>query len=270
MDNGEEKILFIVQTVDYSSNSWCDFKRRGEMMKKQEFLDLIYKQLIVSCQALEDEPLHGSMYMAKMGLAAKIGGAVAIRANGKEDIIAIQEETGLPTIGIIKRDYPDSDVFITPTLKEVSELIESGTDVITLDATFRERPNGVTFKELVLYIRKKSSSLIMADVSTVAEGIAAVEEGCDLISTTLSGYTTYSPQIKGPDFGLIKDLASACNVPIIAEGRISTPDEAVMAFQNGAHSIVVGSAITRPQEITKKFVEGIQKVELKISTGDKK
>ncbi|WP_010282948.1 N-acetylmannosamine-6-phosphate 2-epimerase [Bacillus timonensis] len=232
-------------------------------MKKQEFLDVIYRQLIVSCQALEDEPLHGSMYMAKMGLAAKMGGAVAIRANGKEDIIAIQEATGLPTIGIIKRDYPDSDVFITPTLKEISELIESGTDVITLDATFRDRPTGVTFKELVWYIRKNSSSLIMADVSTVEEGIAAVEEGCDLISTTLSGYTPYSPKMEGPDFKLIKDLTATCKVPIIAEGRISTPDEAVIAFQNGAHSIVVGSAITRPQDITKRFVERIQKAELK-------
>ncbi|MEH7386945.1 N-acetylmannosamine-6-phosphate 2-epimerase [Bacillus sp. JJ1521] len=232
-------------------------------MKKQEFLNLIYQQLIVSCQALEDEPLHGSMYMAKMGLAAKMGGAVAIRANGKEDIIAIQKATSLPTIGIIKRDYPESDVFITPTLKEVSELIESGTDVITLDATFRKRPNGVTFADLVWFIRKNSSSLIMADVSTVAEGIAAVEEGCDLVSTTLSGYTPYSPQIEGPDFNLINDLSSNCKVPIIAEGRISTPDEALMAFKNGAHSVVVGSAITRPQEITKRFVEGIKKAELR-------
>lgn len=233
------------------------------MMKKKEFLNVIYKQLIVSCQALEDEPLHGSMYMAKMGVAAKMGGAVAIRANGKDDIIAIRKATGLPTIGIIKRDYPESDVFITPTLKEVKELIESETDVITLDATFRERPNGVTFNDLVWYIRNHSSSLIMADVSTVAEGIAAVEAGCDLISTTLSGYTPYSPQIEGPDFELIKELTSSCNVPIIAEGRISTPDEALMAFENGAHSIVVGSAITRPQEITKKFVDGIKKAELK-------
>ncbi|WP_077617599.1 N-acetylmannosamine-6-phosphate 2-epimerase [Bacillus sinesaloumensis] len=232
-------------------------------MKKQEFLNLIHQQLIVSCQALEDEPLHGSMYMAKMGIAAKMGGAVAIRANGKEDLMAIKEATGLPTIGIIKRDYPESDVFITPTLKEVSELIESGTDVITLDATFRKRPSDVTFTDLVWYIRKHSSSLIMADVSTVAEGIAAVEEGCDLVSTTLSGYTSYSPQIEGPDFNLIKDLTSKCKVPIIAEGRISTPDEAVMAFKNGAHSVVVGSAITRPQEITKRFVEGINKAKLK-------
>ncbi|MFT4416485.1 N-acetylmannosamine-6-phosphate 2-epimerase [Fredinandcohnia humi] len=234
-------------------------------MEKQKFLDLIKGQLIVSCQALEDEPLHGSSYMAKMSLAAKMGGAVAIRANGKEDIIAIRNATGLPTIGIVKRDYPDSDIFITPTLKEVSELIEAGTDVITLDATLRERPGGTSFQEMVCFIRENCSSLIMADVSTIEEGIAAVAEGCDLISTTLSGYTPYSPQIDEPDFDLIKKLASRCHVPVIAEGRISTPDEAIEAFKNGAHSVVVGTAITRPQVLTKRFVEKMKRVEIKSS-----
>lgn len=231
-------------------------------MEKQEFFELIKGGLIVSCQALEDEPLYGASHMAKMGIAAKMGGAVAIRANGKEDIIAIRKATGLPTIGIIKRNYSDSDVFITPTLKEISELIEAGTDVITLDATMRKRPNGLTFREMVTFIRENSCSLIMGDVSTVEEGIMAVNEGCDLVSTTLSGYTPYSPQIDGPDFNLIKELSVACNVPVIAEGRISTPEEAIEAFRNGAHSVVVGTAITRPQILTKRFVEGLKRVEL--------
>ncbi|WP_042458910.1 N-acetylmannosamine-6-phosphate 2-epimerase [Neobacillus dielmonensis] len=230
-------------------------------MEKQEFLNIIKGRLIVSCQALEHEPLHGSEIMAKMGLAAKMGGAAAIRANGKEDIIAIRKATGLPVIGIIKRDYQDSDVFITPTLKEVMELIESGAEVITLDATERLRPNGVTLSELVNYIRKNSNSLIMADVSTVKEGIEAVNLGCDLISTTLSGYTPYSPQLTGPDFSLIKELSASCKVPVIAEGRISTPDEAIEAYRNGAYSVVVGTAITRPQEITKRFVEELKREE---------
>ncbi|MFF2447428.1 N-acetylmannosamine-6-phosphate 2-epimerase [Neobacillus sp. NPDC058068] len=230
-------------------------------MEKHEFLNKIKGRLIVSCQALEDEPLHGSEIMAKMGLAAKMGGAAAIRANGKEDIIAIRKATGLPTIGIIKRDYHDSDVFITPSLREVVELIESGAEVITLDATERPRPKGVKFSELVSYIRQNSNSLIMADVSTVKEGIEAVDQGCDLISTTLSGYTPYSPQLTGPDFSLIKELSSFVNVPVIAEGRISTPDEAIEAFRNGAYSVVVGTAITRPQEITKRFVEELKKEE---------
>lgn len=229
-------------------------------MEKHEFLEIIKGRLIVSCQALEDEPLHGSEIMAKMGLAAKMGGAAAIRANGKEDILAIRKATCLPAIGIIKRVYPDSDIFITPTLREVVELIESGAEVITLDATARPRPNGILFSELVSFIRENSKSLIMADVSTVNEGIEAVEQGCDLISTTLSGYTPYSPQLTGPDFSLIKELSAKCKVPVIAEGRISTPEEAIEAFRNGAYSVVVGTAITRPQEITKRFVEELKKV----------
>lgn len=229
-------------------------------MEKHKFLEIIKGRLIVSCQALEDEPLHGSEIMAKMGLAAKMGGAAAIRANGKEDILAIRKATCLPAIGIIKRVYPDSDIFITPTLREVVELIESGAEVITLDATARPRPNGILFSELVSFIRENSKSLIMADVSTVNEGIEAVEQGCDLISTTLSGYTPYSPQLTGPDFSLIKELSAKCKVPVIAEGRISTPEEAIEAFRNGAYSVVVGTAITRPQEITKRFVEELKKV----------
>jgi N-acylglucosamine-6-phosphate 2-epimerase len=227
------------------------------MMDKETFLNIIKGGLIVSCQALEDEPLHGAEFMAKMGLAAKIGGAVAIRANSKEDIIAIRKETGLPTIGIVKREYSDSDVYITPTFKEVLELIESGADVITLDATSRKRPNGITFSELVYFIRKNSNCLIMGDVSTAEEGKNAVLDGCDLISTTMSGYTPYSRHLNGPDFELIKELTSSTNVPVIAEGRISTPEDAVKALLFGSHSVVVGTAITRPQEITKSFVEKI-------------
>ena len=226
-------------------------------MEKEVFLKTIKGKLIVSCQALDDEPLHGADYMAKMSLAAKQGGAAAIRANSKDDIIAIRKETGLPTIGIIKRTYNDSDVYITPTLKEVIELIESGTDVITLDATARRRPNGIPFDHLVSYIRKNCNCLIMGDVSTVDEGRNAVLEGCDLISTTLSGYTPYSRQLDGPDFELIKELSSSVEVPVIAEGRISTPEQAAAALSCGAYSVVVGTAITRPQEITKRFSKQI-------------
>lgn len=232
-------------------------EREVELMEKETFLKIIKGKLIVSSQALEDEPLHGPEFMAKMSLAAKYGGAVAIRANGKADIMAIRKETGLPTIGIVKRVYSDSDVYITPTFKEVRELIESGTDVITLDATARKRPKGITFSELVSFIRKNSNCLIMGDVSTVEEGKNAVFEGCDLISTTMSGYTSYSRHLNGPDFELIKELSSSIDVPVIAEGRISTPEDAVKALLCGSYSVVVGTAITRPQEITKWFVEKI-------------
>ncbi|KKI92147.1 N-acetylmannosamine-6-phosphate 2-epimerase [Bacillus sp. SA1-12] len=221
-------------------------------------LNGIKGKLIVSCQALDGEPLHGSCYMAKMAKAAKQGGAAAIRANSKEDIMAIKKETNLPVIGIVKRNYQDSDVYITATLKEVKELIEAGTDIITLDATLRRRPDGVLLEELITYIRTHSSALIMGDVSTVDEGIAAVRLGFDILSTTLSGYTEYSPSLKGPDFQLVSDLVKKCEIPVLAEGRISTPSEAKEAFERGAFAVVVGSAITRPQLITKGFADALE------------
>lgn len=226
-------------------------------MKKEQFLGLIKNNIIVSCQALSDEPLHGSDIMAKMAIAAKNGGAVAIRANGKEDIIAIRRATGLPTIGIIKREYVDSDVYITPTLKEVKELIAAETEVIALDATQRTRPNDERLTELITYIKENSSCLIMGDISTAEEGHMAMESGCDFISTTLSGYTSYSRQLQTADFQLIKELVADKMEFVIAEGRIMTPEDAIKAYECGAHSIVVGGAITRPDTITRRFVAGL-------------
>ncbi|MGM0805721.1 MAG: N-acetylmannosamine-6-phosphate 2-epimerase [Bacillota bacterium] len=227
------------------------------MIDKQELMEQIRGNIIVSCQALQNEPLHGSETMAKMAIAAEQGGAKAIRANSKEDIVAIKLVTKLPVIGIVKRDYPDSDVFITPTLKEVQELLDAKTDVVTIDATSRKRPGNLTLEEIVNYIRSQSSAYIMADVSTFEEGVMAIELGVDFISTTLSGYTPYSPQIQEPDFQLIDRLSKLGKIPVIAEGRISTPSQAKKALECGAFSVVVGSAITRPQLITKRFVEEV-------------
>lgn len=227
-------------------------------MDKCKFLNTVKGNLIVSCQALVEEPLHGSNTMAKLSFAAKLGGAVAIRANSKVDIIAIKEKTGLPTIGIIKQDYVGSDVFITPTLVEVKQLIESGTEVIALDATNRTRPNGETLAEIINYIRGNSDALIMGDISTVEEGVNAMNAGCDFISTTLSGYTEYSRQLEGMDFELIKELTLNNDFPVIAEGRIITPEDAIMAYKCGAHSVVVGTAITRPDAITARFANKIK------------
>ncbi|WP_175990147.1 N-acetylmannosamine-6-phosphate 2-epimerase [Bacillus sp. Marseille-Q1617] len=232
-------------------------------MKKEEFLDLVKHQLIVSSQAYPGDPLYGSDMMAKMSVAAKEGGAAAIRANGKEDIIAIKKAANLPVIGIIKQDYDDSDIYITPTLKEVNELLEAGAEVIALDATQRKRPGGVTLEELIRYVRNRSDCLIMGDISTAAEGAAAMEAGCDFISTTLSGYTPYSRQSGEVDIDLIKDLSKEFTV--IAEGKIHTPEQAAEAFTHGAHAVVVGTAITRPEVITSRFV-----AEIKEGSGTKK
>ncbi|WP_338626576.1 N-acetylmannosamine-6-phosphate 2-epimerase [Clostridium baratii] len=220
-------------------------------------LDVIKNNLIVSCQALEDEPLHSPFIMGRMARAAKEGGAVAIRAQGVDDIIEIKRVTNLPVIGIIKRNYKDSEVFITPTEKEIKELIETGCEMIALDATNRTRPNNEKIKDLLELIHK-SKRLAMADISTYEEGIKAQEMGFDCISTTLSGYTSYSTQSDKVDFKLLEELVKDCSIPVICEGRIYTPEELKEAFDIGAYSVVIGGAITRPQQITKRFVKAIK------------
>ena len=228
------------------------------MNKENNFLTTIHNNLIVSCQALEDEPLHGSHIMAKMAQAAKEGGAIAIRSNSASDVSAIKEQTGLPIIGLIKRDYPDSEIFITATLKEVKELLEVKPDVIALDATVRQRPNGEKLKDLVDFIHEHSDTLVMADIATVEDATYAIACQVDMISTTLSGYTADSPKLEGPDFELVQRLVKNSTVPVIAEGRVQTPEQARRMLEMGAWSVVVGSAITRPQLITKSFAEGIK------------
>ncbi len=219
-------------------------------------LEKIKGQLIVSCQALEEEPLHSSFIMGRMAIAAKEGGAVAIRAQGVQDIIEIKKVTGLPVIGIIKRNYDDSEIYITPTLFEINELIQTGCDMIALDATNRKRPNDESLKDLIEHIHQHHV-LVMADVSNYEEAITAQTYKADCVSTTLCGYTTYSKTIDGPDFDLIKRLSKDLDIPLIAEGKINTPQELARVFYLGAYSAVVGGAITRPQQITKRFVQAI-------------
>lgn len=217
-------------------------------------LNQIKGKLIVSCQALEHEPLHGSDIMRKMAKAAKEGGAVAIRANGVNDVIAIKEETQLPVIGLIKRDYPNCDVYITPTIKEIDELIGSGCEIIAMDATNRCHPDKTSLKEKVDRIHQ-GNRLAMADISTLEEAIHAQSIGFDIVSTTLSGYTPYSPQQEAPDFELVGQCVKTLSIPVIAEGRIFSIEDIKAVKAQNPFSIVVGSAITRPQVITKRFAD---------------
>ena len=209
-------------------------------------------KLIVSCQALPDEPLHSAFIMGRMARAAKEGGAVAIRAQSMADILEIREVTGLPVIGLVKRNYPDSEIYITPTHKEVEELLATGCEVIALDMTDRPRPAQEQMAALVQQIHA-AGRLVLADISTYAEGVAAAGLGADAISTTLSGYTPYSPQLSGPDIQLVRDLCSKLSIPVFAEGRIHTPADIRTVMEAGAFAPIVGSAITRPQLITASF-----------------
>ncbi|MFH4934426.1 N-acetylmannosamine-6-phosphate 2-epimerase [Staphylococcus cohnii] len=216
--------------------------------------------LIVSCQALENEPLHSSFIMSKMALAAYEGGAVGIRANSKEDIIAIKQEVNLPVIGIVKRDYANSDVFITATRKEVDELLESKCEVIALDATKQARPKE-SLKELVSYIRQHAPNIeIMADISTLEEAQYADKLGFDYIGTTLRGYTPYTKGhiLYEDNFQFLKDVLSHVHAKVIAEGNVITPEMFRQVTELNVHCTVVGGAITRPKEITKRFIQAIE------------
>lgn len=221
-------------------------------------LNKVKNNLIVSCQALPDEPLHSSFIMSKMALAAKQGGAKGIRANSKEDIIEIKKEVNLPVVGIVKRDYKDSSVYITPTYKEIDELLESGCEMIAMDATKRRRPESIALKELVRYVREQDSSVqLMADIATLEDAIQADQLGFDCVSTTLYGYTeeTKNKKLYDKDFEFLKEVIESVSIPVIAEGNVITPEMAKRCLQIGAYSVVVGGAITRPQQITERFVE---------------
>lgn len=215
-------------------------------------------KLIVSCQALEDEPLHSSFIMGRMALAAKLGGAIGIRAQGVDDIKEIMSVVDLPVIGIIKRNYPDSEVFITPTKKEVQELCQTDAQMIALDATLRERPNGEKLEDLVNLIHQQGR-LAMADCSTLEEALYAEKIGFDCVSSTLAGYTDYSINVDGPNYDLLKQMINQCTIPVIAEGKINTPEELKQVMNLGVHSAVVGGAITRPLQITQRFIKALEK-----------
>ena len=225
-----------------------------------EKVESLKGKLIVSCQALPHEPLHSSFIMGRMALAAKEGGAYGIRANTKEDIAEIQARVDLPVIGIVKRDYEDSKVYITPTMKEINELMEVKPDIIALDATHSLRPGGRTLDEFYREIRKSyPEQLLMADCSTVEEALHADQLGFDFIGTTLVGYTDQSRDLKieSNDFEIIRQIVAKVKHRVIAEGNINTPEKGKRVIELGAFSVVVGSIITRPQLITKSFAEAL-------------
>ncbi len=224
----------------------------------RSLFDRLHNGLIVSCQALPDEPLCGAAHMAAMALAAAYGGACAIRANGPADIAAIRQAVDLPIIGLEKQDLPGYAVRITPTVALALRVARAGADIIALDATCRPHPDGLSLPERIRRVHDQTGCPVLADVATFDEGLAAEAAGADLVSTTLSGYTGDGPAPDGPDFELLEKLAARLRTPVIAEGRISTPQQAARALELGAFAVVVGGAITRPQWITRQFVERMQ------------
>jgi len=214
--------------------------------------------LYVSCQARDDNPLRGANFMVAMARAAVQGGASAIRAEGPTDIRAIKGAVDLPVIGLWKLDIEDYDVYITPTLESAEAVARAGADIIALDATDRPHPEGNT-AEFIGAVKNELGRPVFADVSTFEEGLAAAEAGADYVSTTMAGYTPYTEKTNGPNLKLVRDLAAAVKIPVIAEGRFWTPEQVAQAFALGAHGVVVGTAITNPRDITKRFFDAVPK-----------
>ena len=195
--------------------------------------------------------------MARMAIAAQSGGAVGIRANSPADIAAIRAVTDLPLIGLSKVEMAGYEVYITPTLADAVAVAEAGADIIALDATARPHPEGNT-ADFLHRVREATGKPVLADISTFGEALAAQDAGADFVSTTMSGYTPYSSQGEEPDLDLVRRLASILTVPLIAEGRIATPEQARATLDAGAWAVVVGGAITRPQQITARFARALR------------
>ena len=232
-------------------------------MKKSlnEILELSKGSIIVSCQALPHEP----MYCEEMSLmpyfakAAQEAGSKIIRTSSVRDVVAIKEKTGMPVIGLIKRNYEGFESYITPTMQEIDELVEADSDVIALDCTYMKRGDGKTINEFLAEIRAKYPDIaLMADISTYEEGINAWKCGVNMVGTTMSGYTPHSPKTEGPNYELVEKLVRDLPIPVIAEGRVHYPDQAKKMLELGAHAVVVGGAITRPLEIAQRFYKAIE------------
>lgn len=224
-----------------------------------DIIDFLKGKIIVSSQAMPGEPLYDEKCMTAMIKSVVNGGAEALRLAGARDIKNAKREFNIPIIGLTKPDKLPENwreiVYITPTTKEVQELIDAGADIIAFDGTSRPRPNNCKLIDIIDLIHS-FGKLAMADISTEDEGLNCADIGADIISTTLSGYTKESGKAGvEPDYKLLENLVKTVNKPIFLEGRIWEPKQVKKAFELGAHSVVIGSAITRPQLITKKFIE---------------
>ena len=256
-----------IRLREFSLESWF-LPQRGIEMKeeeqrhrelREELFQKIRGGVIVSCQALKTEPLYSSYIMSRMAFAAQEGGAVGIRANTPEDIREIKKTVKLPIIGLYKVDYPDSEIYITPTMKEVDALMEVGPDMIAMDATDRLRPGGASLEHFFSEVKKKyPKMLFMADCSCYEDAKRAQELGFDVAGTTMRGYTKATAGTAIPDYDMIHQMTHELSIPIIAEGGVWEVGQLQRIFREPVLAAVIGTAITRPREITKRFVKAIR------------
>jgi N-acylglucosamine-6-phosphate 2-epimerase len=219
-------------------------------------LERLRNGLIVSCQAYPGEPMRHPETMAQVAESVALGGAVGIRAEGLDDIALIHRRVALPQIGLLK--VGTDGVFITPTVQDALAVVWAGAEIVAVDGTRRRRPDGMSLAAVIRRIHDETGALVMADVGSFADGIAAAEAGADCVGTTLAGYTGEREKTDGPDLELVAELDAALTVPVIAEGRVRSPADAAAALQAGAFAVVVGTAITHPRTVTSWFSERLR------------
>ena len=223
-------------------------------------IEAIRGRLVVSCQAYPGEPMLDPRTMSQVAQSAVIGGAVAIRAKGLDDLRAIRAAVDVPIIGLVK--VGKEGVFITPTLADCVEVAEIGCEVVAIDGTRRPRPDGLSLAETIARLKERFPEvLVMADCGSAADAVAAQEAGADLIGTTLVGYSGERPKTDGPDWEAVDEMLAVADRPLIVEGRLHTPADAAEAMRRGAWSVVVGTAITHPATITRWFSDAVAAAE---------
>lgn len=210
--------------------------------------------VIASCQADPDSPLNQPSIIAALARSAELGGALGFRIDGPANVAAVRAVSRLPIVGINKVDRDGFEVRITPTLEDALAVVDAGANIVALDGTQRPRPHGESFAQIVAALHEICVPVV-ADISTRSEARAAVEAGADVVGTTLAGYTPYTSRIDrfGPAFGLLEEIRDL-PVPVVVEGRIWTTHHVATCFEGGAYAVIIGSAITAPELITRRFV----------------
>jgi N-acylglucosamine-6-phosphate 2-epimerase len=225
-------------------------------------IKVLQHQLVVSCQAGPESPLNAPHFIAALAKSAEMGGAAGFRVDRPENVAAVRAVSVLPIIGIHKIHTPGCEVYITPTYASAEAVVKAGADLLAIDATGRPRPGGETFGEIVSRVHQMLNVPVMADIGTLAQGLQALEDGADMIATTMATSPPYGKPTDGPALHIVEELVKVTDHPIIVEGQIWTVEQARACFEAGAYAIVVGSAITAPQFITARFVAAISKPHL--------
>ena len=227
------------------------------MSNRYKQIEGIRHSIVVSCQAGPESPLNAPHFIAALAKSAEMGGAAGFRVDRPENVAAVRAITHLPIMGINKIVTAGYDVYITPTYASAEAVVDAGADMLAIDATYRARPGGETFLEIVQKVHEKLNVPVMADVGTVEQGLRALQDGADMIGTTMSTSAPYGKAEDGPGLHIVEALTKVTDKPIIVEGQVWTIEDVRASFDAGAYAIVIGSAITVPQFITQRFVQAI-------------